>query len=135
MGARLIVEALERLDRLVPVPQPVEGVTYAEKIDKAEARIDWSRPAEEIDRRIRGLSPFPGAWCEIAGERVKLLRSAVVEDSPGGAAPGTTLDDALEVACGAGTIRVLRLQRAGKGAASALDFLRGFPIRAGTRLG
>ena len=135
MGARLIVEALERLDRLSPVPQSAEGVTYAAKIDKAEARIDWSRPAEEIDRQVRGLSPFPGAWCEIGGERVKLLLSAVVEDSPGGAAPGTTLDDALEIACGTGTIRALRLQRAGKGAASALDFLRGFPVRAGTRLG
>ena len=135
MGARLIVEALDRLDNLTPVPQPSEGVTYARKIDKAEARIDWSLPAAEVDRRIRGLSPFPGAWCEIEGERVKLLLSTLAEDEDtGGAGPGFTLDDALTVACGAGAIRILRVQRAGKGPVPAADFLRGFPVRAGQRL-
>ncbi len=81
MGARLITDALSRLGTLVPAPQPEDGVTYAAKIDKAEARIDWSRPAEEVDRLIRGLSPFPGAWCEAAGERVKLLASRLAEGS------------------------------------------------------
>ncbi|PZQ52350.1 MAG: methionyl-tRNA formyltransferase [Rhodovulum sulfidophilum] len=135
MGARLIVEALDRLDTLHPVPQSAEGVTYARKIEKAEARIDWSRSAVEVDRQIRGLSPFPGAWCEIGAERVKLLLSAVARDTPGGAAPGTAIDDALEIACGEGAIRVLRLQRAGKGGAPSEEVLRGFPVRAGVRLG
>jgi methionyl-tRNA formyltransferase len=110
LGARLIVEAVAGLDRLVAVPQPEEGVTYAAKIDKAEARVDWGRPAAEVDRLIRGLSPFPGAWCEVGGERVKLLLSAVAE---GAGAPGEVLDEGLTVACGAGAISLLRLQRAG----------------------
>ncbi|KGM50069.1 methionyl-tRNA formyltransferase [Pseudooceanicola atlanticus] len=131
MGARLIVEALERIDSLTPEVQPEEGVTYASKIDKAEARIDWTRPAEEVDRQIRGLSPFPGAWCEIDGSRVKLLASRLAE---GAGAPGTVLDDALGVACGQGAVRLLRLQRAGKGAQDAEDFLRGNKVPAGTQL-
>ena len=131
MGARLIVEALERIDSLTPEVQPDEGVTYASKIDKAEARIDWTRPAEEVDRQIRGLSPFPGAWCEIDDSRVKLLASRLAE---GAGAPGTVLDDALCVACGQGAVRLLRLQRAGKGAQDAEDFLRGNKVPAGTQL-
>lgn len=131
MGARLIVEALERIDSLTPEVQPEEGVTYASKIDKAEARIDWTRPAEEVDRQIRGLSPFPGAWCEIDGSRVKLLASRLAE---GAGMPGTVLDDALSVACGQGAVRLLRLQRAGKGAQDAEDFLRGNKVPAGTQL-
>lgn len=131
MGAGLIVEALERIDSLTPEVQPDEGVTYASKIDKAEARIDWTRPAEEVDRQIRGLSPFPGAWCEIDGSRVKLLASRLAE---GDGAPGTVLDDALGVACGQGAVRLLRLQRAGKGAQDAEDFLRGNKVPAGTQL-
>ncbi|MGB2201998.1 MAG: methionyl-tRNA formyltransferase [Pseudooceanicola atlanticus] len=131
MGARLIVEALERIDSLTPEVQPEEGVTYASKIDKAEARIDWTRPAEEVDRQIRGLSPFPGAWCEIDGSRVKLLASRLAE---GAGMPGTVLDDALSVACGQGAVRLLRLQRAGKGAQDAEDFLRGTKVPAGTQL-
>jgi methionyl-tRNA formyltransferase len=111
--------------------QPEEGVTYASNIDKAEARIDWTRPAEEVDRQIRGLSPFPGAWCEIDGSRVKLLASRLAE---GAGAPGTVLDDALGVACGQGAVRLLRLQRAGKGAQDAEDFLRGNKVPAGTQL-
>jgi len=132
LGARLIVQALGRLDTLTPDPQPEDGVTYAAKIDKAEARVDWSRPAPEVDRLIRGLSPFPGAWCEIAGERVKLLNSTLAE---GEGAPGTVLDDALTVACGSGAIRLTRLQRAGKAAQDAGTFLRGWPVAKGTRLG
>jgi methionyl-tRNA formyltransferase len=132
LGARLIVEVLQGLDELVPEAQPAAGVSYAAKIDKAEARVDWSRPAVEVDRLIRGLSPYPGAWTEVGGERVKLLLSEVAE---GAGAPGEVLDDRLRVACGEGAVRVLRLQRAGKGAVEAEAFLRGFPVAAGVRLG
>ena len=133
LGAGLIVEALARLDGLAPVPQPAGGVTYAAKIAKAEARVDWTRPAAEVDRRIRGLSPFPGAWTEAAGARVKLLLS---ETAPGTGAPGTVLaaDGAPTVACGAGAVRLLRLQRAGRGPQDAADFLRGFPLAPGDTL-
>ncbi|MCE8538736.1 methionyl-tRNA formyltransferase [Ruegeria pomeroyi] len=131
MGADLIVEALARLPELTAEPQPEDGVTYAAKIDKAEARVDWTRPAVEIDRQIRGLSPFPGAWTEIAGERVKLLASRLAE---GQGAPGAVLDDVLTVACGTGAISLTRLQRAGKAAQDADIFLRGWPVPKGTRL-
>ncbi|WP_170454028.1 methionyl-tRNA formyltransferase [Ruegeria arenilitoris] len=132
MGADLIVQALDRLPELTPEPQPEVGVTYAAKIDKAEARVDWSRPAVEVDRQIRGLSPFPGAWTQIEGERVKLLASRL---SDGQGVPGEVLDDALRVACGTGAVELLRLQRAGKAAQDRETFLRGWPIPAGTRLG
>jgi methionyl-tRNA formyltransferase len=131
LGARLIVEALARLDALRPMPQPETGVTYAAKIDKAEARIDWSRNATEIDRQIRGLAPFPGAWCEIDGARVKLLLSEIAE---GDAPAGTVLDDALSIACGQGAVRLLRLQRAGSRPMAAQEFLRGHPVQPGSRL-
>ena len=131
MGSGLIVEALNRLPELTPEAQPEEGVTYAEKIDKGEAQIDWSRPAAEVDRKIRGLSPFPGAWCEIEGQRVKLLASRLAE---GQGAPGEVLDDSLTVACGAGAVQLLRLQRAGKSAQDPDVFLRGFPVQKGSRL-
>ncbi|MCE8555814.1 methionyl-tRNA formyltransferase [Ruegeria pomeroyi] len=131
MGADLIVEALAHLPELTAEPQSDDGVTYAAKIDKAEARVDWTRPAVEIDRQIRGLSPFPGAWTEIAGERVKLLASRLAE---GQGAPGAVLDDALTVACGTGAVSLTRLQRAGKGAQDADIFLRGWPVPKGTRL-
>ncbi|GHF57458.1 methionyl-tRNA formyltransferase [Seohaeicola zhoushanensis] len=131
LGARLIVEALGRLDDLEPEVQPEAGVTYAAKIDKAEARVDWTRPAEEVDRLIRGLSPFPGAWCEIGGERVKLLGSRL---AAGQGAPGQVLDGALTVACGSGAVRLSRLQRAGKAAQDGETFLRGWPVAAGTQL-
>jgi methionyl-tRNA formyltransferase len=131
LGARLIVEALAGLDGLEAKMQPEEGVTYAAKIDKAEARVDWTRPAAEVDRLIRGLSVFPGAWCEIGGERVKLLGSRL---AAGAGAPGAVLDDALTVACGDGAVRLLRLQRAGKGPQDAAEFLRGRPVPAGSRL-
>ncbi len=138
LGAGMIDRALKGVadGSLTPAPQPEEGAVYAAKIDKAEARIDWTRPAEELDRQIRGLSPFPGAWCEIAGERVKLLLSRP-EPSGASSAPGTALDDDLLIACGpdgAGRLRLRTLQRAGKGAMSNKDFLRGFPVAAGAKL-
>ena len=131
MGARLIVEALSRLPELRAEPQAEAGVTYATKIDKAEARVNWGHPAEEVDRLIRGLSPFPGAWCEVRGERVKLLGSSVAE---GQGAPGEVLDDTLTVACGNGAVRLLRLQRAGRAAQDADEFLRGMALPRGTFL-
>ncbi len=131
IGAGLIVEALAHLNDLTPHPQPADGVTYAGKIDKAEARIDWTRPAIEVDRKIRGLSPFPGAWTEMAGQRVKVHLSRL---SDGDGTPGEVLDDALTVACGQGAVRLLRLQRAGKGVQDGETFLRGWPVSAGTQL-
>lgn len=132
MGAEAIVEALARLDALTPEPQPATGVTYAAKIDKAEARVDWSSPAVHVDRQIRGLSPFPGAWTELAGERVKLLTSRVVS---GEARPGELLGDGLRIACGTGAVEVLRVQRAGKAAQDGASFLRGARLAPGARLG
>lgn len=127
MGAVLIADVLHRLP-LPSRPQPESGVTYAAKIDKAEARVDWTRPAVEIDRQIRGLSPFPGAWCEVAGERVKLLRSRLSE---GSGAPGQVLDG-FTVACGDGAIEVLEAQRGEKPMAEG-ELLRGWdrPARLG----
>ena len=131
MGADLIVQALARLTDLTPEVQADDGVTYARKIDKGEAAIDWSGPAVEVDRLIRGLSPFPGAWFEQDGARIKVLGS---ELGDGRGAPGEVLDDALTVACGDGAVRLTRLQRAGKGAQDADVFLRGNPMPRGTRL-
>ena len=131
MGAALVVDALSRLADLTADPQPEAGVTYATKIDKSEARIDWSETAEEVDRKIRGLSPFPGAWCEFDGERLKLLSSRL---SVGNGAAGEVLDDTLTIACGTGAIEVLTLQRAGKGAQPRDVFLRGMDIPKGTVL-
>lgn len=124
MGAAMIVQALDRLDDLVPEPQPEAGVTYASKIDKAEARIDWTRPAVEVDRLIRGLSPFPGAWCEVGGERLKLLRSRL---GMGAGLPGQVLQG-LTIACADGAVEVLEAQREGKKPAAAQDLLRGFSL-------
>jgi methionyl-tRNA formyltransferase len=127
MGARLILDALDRLGSLVAEPQPEAGVTYAAKIDKAEARVDWSQPAAQVDRLIRSLSPFPGAWCLAGGERVKLLRSRVVD---GRGEPGAVLGG-LVVACGDGAVEITLAQREGKKAQGPEDFLRGFslPVR------
>ena len=124
MGAELITKALSTLDSLVPSQQPEVGVTYASKIDKEEARIDWSKPARAVDRLIRGLSPFPGAWCEIDGERIKLLRSTVAS---GSGTPGQHLGE-FRIACGDGAIDVLAAQRQGKRAMSREEFLRGTPL-------
>ncbi len=138
MAAELIVATLPAIAAgHVPTPQPEAGVLYAAKIDKAEARIDWTRPAAELDRLVRGLSPFPGAWCEMAGERVKILL-ARPEPRPGtaaAAAPGATLDDALLVACGEGALRLLRVQRPGRGPMETQDLLRGFKVATGETLG
>ncbi len=123
LGARLIGEALDRLP-LPAEPQPAEGVTYAAKIDKAEARIDWTRPAVEVDRQIRGLSPFPGAWCEVGGERVKLLRSRL---ATGSGAPGQVLHG-LTIACGQGAVEVTLAQREGKRPMAPEAFLNGFAL-------
>jgi methionyl-tRNA formyltransferase len=131
MGAKMIVEALDTLPDLTADPQPEDGVTYAAKIDKSEARIDWTRPAVEVDRQIRGLSPFPGAWTEIGGERVKLLASRLAD---GQGQPGEVLNDTLCVACGDGAIDLLRLQRAGKGSQDVETFLRGWPVPRGSRI-
>jgi methionyl-tRNA formyltransferase len=131
IGARLMVETLAQLDQLKPEPQPELGATYAPKIDKAEARIDWSRPAELIEREVRAFAPFPGAWFELDGERIKLLKARVIGVN---GAPGTVLDEALTVACGDAAIRPLTMQRAGKPAMSAEEFLRGRPVPMGTVL-
>ena len=131
MGARLIVEALADLDALAPEVQPEDGVVYAAKIDKTEARIDWSRPAVEVDRMIRGLSPFPGAWFERDGVRIKVLGSRLVE---GAGAAGVVLDDELRVACGSGAVALTRLQRAGKAVQDVDVFQRGAQIAVGTDL-
>nr|WP_319487082.1 methionyl-tRNA formyltransferase [uncultured Cohaesibacter sp.] len=134
LGADLMVRALAALSRglLQSRPQPDEGVTYAKKIDKAESRIDFARPADEIHNTIRGLSPFPGAWCEMTirgkAQRVKLLRSELAD---GKGAPGELLDDAMTVACGVGAVRLVMLQRAGKGAMKADEFLRGADLTIG----
>ena len=124
LGAGAIVEALARLDSLTPDPQPEEGISYAGKIDKAEARIDWTQPAAEVDRQIRGLSPFPGAWTEMGGERVKLLGARLVAAE---AAPGTILSPFI-VACGDGAIEITRAQRPGKRAMEQGEFLRGVEL-------
>ena len=134
LGADLMIRAASALERdsLATRPQPQDGVTYAAKITNAETRIDWSRPAQEVHDHVRGLSPFPGAWCEIdfGGrlDRVKVLQSALAE---GFGTPGEALDDALTIACGEGAVRLLRLQRAGKQTTGAAEFLKGNRVPAG----
>jgi len=131
LGAQAMVEVLANLSAYPPKPQDEEAATYAPKIDKAEARIDWSDSAEAIERKVRGLAPFPGAWFELEGERVKLLLAELSDRS---GTPGEVLDDHLAIACGTGAIRPARLQRAGKPAMDRADFLRGRPVPAGTVL-
>ncbi len=135
VGADLMGRALSALERggLAFTPQPEEGVAYAAKIEKAETRIDWSRPAQEVHDRIRGLSPFPGAWFPL-GEpeaRVKVLRSTLAE---GAGAPGEVVDEHLAVACGEGAVRLIELQKAGKQPVAADAFLRGNVVPPGQRL-
>ncbi|QFS81390.1 Methionyl-tRNA formyltransferase [Roseivivax sp. THAF40] len=132
MGARMIVETLMKLRSLTPEPQSTEGVSYAEKIDKAEARIDWTRPARIVDRQIRGLAPWPGAWTEAGETRLKLLGSRLAE---GSGAPGEVLEGGFRVACGEGAVEITRAQKPGRGAQDADDFLRGTDLPAGTILG
>jgi methionyl-tRNA formyltransferase len=131
-----MVRAMAALERggLQLTKQSAEGVTYAAKIEKAEAKIDWSKSAHEVLRHIHGLSPFPGAWSEVSADgetvRVKILRC---EPGRGSAAPGALLDDHLTIACGDGAIRIVELQRAGKAPMKAADFLRGTPLTSGAR--
>ena len=129
LGARLMTEVLSQ-DKIDCVAQPEEGVTYAKKIDKAEARIDFAGSAVAVRNHIHGLSPFPGAWFEVNGTRIKVLNC---ETTNAAAAPGTFADDALTIGCGNGAVRLLRLQREGKGAMDAETFLRGFAIPAGSK--
>jgi methionyl-tRNA formyltransferase len=136
-GARLLAATLPDIlaGRAVETPQAAEGVTYAKKIKTEEARIDWSRPAIEVDRQIRGLSPFPGAWFQLdtpkGPVRVKALGSRL---ALGDGAPGEALDDELRIACGTGAVRLTRLQREGRGAQDAEVFLNGQPVPAGAHL-
>jgi len=158
LGAGLMVRVLADLPAFPPVAQTETGVTYAHKIDKAEARIDWTRSAVEIERQVRAFNPAPGAFFELAGERCKVLAAEVIDAGmvdagvsapavtplrPFGAPPlageglvaGTVLDDALTVACSEGAVRLVRLQRAGRPAMDAGDLLRGWSLPAGTVLG
>lgn len=134
LGADLMARAIAALERgtLQLAPQPEDGVTYAAKIDKVETRIAWAKPWHQVHNHIRGLSPFPGAWCEFAGERLKLLRTT---KGDGRGAPGTVLDDRLAVACAEGAVRIMELQKAGSRPMKAGEFLRGTPIVRGTVLG
>jgi methionyl-tRNA formyltransferase len=134
LGADLMARAFAALekDALVLTPQAAAGVTYAAKIDKGETRIDWARPWQEVHDHCRGLSPFPGAWCEVEGARVKVLRTT---RGDGLGTPGTVLDERLTIACRDGAVRIVQLQRAGKQAMTAEDFLRGTPVAPGSVLG
>ncbi len=132
MGARLMVETLANLSSYLPQPQPDAGVTYAAKIEKTEARIDLTQNAAAIERQVRAFNPVPGAFIEVAGERIKLLAVDVVTDAS--ASPGTVIDDQLTIACADGAIRPTVLQRAGRSAMEAADLLRGFSIPVGTVL-
>jgi methionyl-tRNA formyltransferase len=133
LGAGLMARALAALERgtIVEQPQVAEGATYAKKIAKKEARIDWAKPAGELDCLIRGLAPFPGAWCDVRGERLKILYAEPVQ---GHGEPGEILGDELTVATGDGALKLLKVQRAGRGAMGPKDFLRGFVLAAGEML-
>jgi methionyl-tRNA formyltransferase len=133
LGADLMVRAMAALGRggLQLKKQSEDGVTYAAKIDKAEARVDWTKPAHAVLRHIHGLSPFPGAWAELDNARVKILRCELAK---GSGEPGAVLDDQLTIACGEGAIRIIELQREGKGRMQAADFLRGVPVKPPMRL-
>jgi methionyl-tRNA formyltransferase len=135
LGARLMLEALDGVaaGTLIPRPQPSDGATYAAKLAHDEARLDWRRPADLLERQVRAFDPWPGAWFEGGGERIRVSRAAA-EPAAVAAPPGTVLDDRLAVACGAGVLRPLRLQRPGRGPLDAAALLRGFPIPAGTQL-
>ena len=123
---------------LEPVPQGTEGVTHAGKLSRADGRLDWRRPADELERRVRALNPWPGVWVKYEGESIKVLAAAVEEGAPGGGEtrtlPGTLIDDTLGVTTGAGVLRLLRVQRAGRDPQDAETFILGYPMPAGTRL-
>jgi methionyl-tRNA formyltransferase len=134
LAARMVGPVVDDLaaGRAVARPQPAEGVTYAPKLDKAEGRLDWSQPAGALARRLRALNPWPGCWTEIGGQRVRVLAAEVVA---GAGTPGEILDDRLTVACGEGALRLTRVQRGGGRPMPAAEFLRGFAVPAGARLG
>jgi methionyl-tRNA formyltransferase len=134
LGAGLMVRALKDAEggTLNLKPQPEQGVTYATKISKDETRIEWGKPWQQVHNHIRGLSPFPGAWFELGGARIKVLQSTA---GVGSGKPGTALDDKLTIACGEGAVRLIQVQRAGKQPMNADEFLRGSPVKAGTQLG
>jgi methionyl-tRNA formyltransferase len=132
LGADALLAWLDDRTAYRPEQQPAEGATYAPKIDKAEARIDWSKTADEIDRQVRAFAPWPGAWFEANGERIKLLEAMPGDEASG--QPGEVLDDSLNVAAGAGYIHPLKIQRAGKSAMTPGELLRGFAIPQGTIL-
>lgn len=136
MGALMMVKVLSDLHAFAPEAQPEDGVTYAAKIDKSEARLDFLTSAVQVERQVRAFNPMPGAFFELDGERYKMLAAEVVHpsDTVAGAAPGTTIDDALTIACNPGAIRATRVQRAGKPAMDASELLRGRAIPKGTRL-
>jgi methionyl-tRNA formyltransferase len=136
IGSRLIGEALHQLTAgtLAARPQPADGITYAAKLTRDDGRLDWARPAVDLERQIRAFDPWPGAWFEFRGERIKVLAASAV-GTDASAAPGIVLDAAPSIACGGGALRLRRLQRPGKAALDAADFLRGFPLAAGTTLG
>ncbi|HEU0216465.1 MAG TPA: methionyl-tRNA formyltransferase [Stellaceae bacterium] len=133
LGGDLIVAALDRLaaGALSPQPQPETGVTYAKKLSRDEARLDWRLPADRLERQVRAFDPWPGAYFHVGTERIRVLSATVV---PGTGAPGTVLDDRLSIACGVGVLRPLRVQRAGRGAMDTDALLRGFALPAGTIL-
>jgi methionyl-tRNA formyltransferase len=135
LGAPLILAALDGVaeGRLVGTPQPLQGVTYAPKIGRQEGRLDWRLHSTDLERRVRAFDPWPGSFFETGGERIR-VHAAVDLPGPAGGTPGTVLDDRLSVACDEGVLRLLRLQRPGRAALDAPDFLRGFPIPPGTRL-
>jgi len=132
LGADALLEWIADPTSYRPQPQPDDGATYAPKIDKAEARIDWDRPAQQIDRQVRAFAPSPGAWFEADGERIKLLEAVPASNASG--SPGEVLDDCLNIACGEGYIRPLKVQRAGRGTMTPDELLRGFKIAKGTIL-
>jgi len=133
LGAALLIETMARVENgaAVETPQPEAGVTYAHKITPAETRLDWTKSARDVDCTIRGLAPHPGAWFELDGARIKALHARA---EAGDGAPGTVLDGALLIACGSGAVRLLTVQREGRGPLAANDFLRGNPVAPGTRL-
>ncbi|MBX9858469.1 MAG: methionyl-tRNA formyltransferase [Sphingomonas sp.] len=140
IGAKLMVQVLENLGMFPAEPQPDDGITYAAKIDKSEARIDWAAGRVQVDRQIRAFNPAPGAWFEYRGERIRILSARFQSLSPDNqdvdfpTEPGLVIDDQLAIGCGVGAIRPLHVQRAGRGVMTPDELLRGFPIPAGTRL-
>ena len=135
LGGRLMLATLDGISRsqITPRPQPREGATYARKIDREEARLDWRRPSVDLERRVKAFNPSPGTFFEAGAERIR-VHAAVELPGPAGGVPGTILDERLLIACGEGALRLLRLQRPGRAPLDTPDFLRGFPIPPGTRL-